>query len=260
MCRTGAFLKRDLATEMGSRASVLLQALHVAVGVASYFLLVRHVDANGPGSDTFSFLLLGMALNGCMTTAVVCFSQAVRNSQATGTLKMVVAAPMAPAAWLAYSAVYPLGRAAADGLVYLTAGAALGFSLGHANVGAMLLVAVASMLAFAGLGVIAGACTVAFRRSAPIVSVFLSLSWLLGGVFYPQDVLPAGLRMAARWVPMTHATQAMRAAALDGLGVADLGPSLSVLLLFASITLCVGVGAFHAALHRARRIGSLSHA
>ena len=67
-----AFFRRDLLTDLSYKLSFALQALHILLGIAAYYFLARFLGGSTPGGYApFPFLLVGMAVNGYMTTALI---------------------------------------------------------------------------------------------------------------------------------------------------------------------------------------------
>ena len=254
------FIKRDFLTDVSYKVSFALQTLDVLIGVAAFYFLSKTLGpTTTEGYPFFGFLLIGVAVNGYMTTCLVCFSQAIRGGQFTGTLKAVLSTRTAPLSLVLLSSLYPCLRAAADAAVYLIGGLLFGLSLAQVNVVAVVVVFVASLLAFSSIGIFSAAFTLAFKKGDPLLWLFGGLSWLLGGVFYPLDVLPPGLRQAADALPITHALEAMRSALLDGASVEELLPQIGILTLFGLIGIPLGLASFNYALRVARVSGTLSH-
>ena len=255
-----AFFKRDLLTDLSYKLSFALQALHILLGIAAYYFLAQLLGEQSPdGYAPFSFLLVGMAVNGYMTTALVCFTQAVRGHQVTGTLKSVLTTRTSPAAFILLSSLYPFARGTIDGVIYLLGGSAFGLPLGHVNLPATLLLFCFSLLAFGSIGILSAAFTLVFKRGDPLLWLFVTLSWLLGGVFYPRELLPPVLQQVAQLLPITHAVDALRAALLNGSAPADLLPQIRALAVFALIGLPISLMGFRAGVRRARVTGTLGH-
>jgi ABC-2 type transport system permease protein len=256
--RLWAFFRRDLVTDLSYRVSFALEALDVAIGVAAFFFLSRLVGGRPDGYDPFAFLLVGIGLNGAMTTALVAFSQGIRSNQQAGTLKALFVLPLSPVAAMLYSSAYPMARATFDAAVYLAAGAFFGLRLGDANVVGALVVFALSLLAFGSLGFVSAAFTLTVKRGDPLLWLVGGLSWLVGGVFYPIDLLPWPLQRLALALPMTHALDALRATLLSGAPLGDVWGSVTVLAGFGLAGFPLALSLVLAALTQARRLGTLS--
>jgi ABC-2 type transport system permease protein len=260
MWKLRAFIKRDLAIDFSYRLSFALEAAHVLTAVAAFYFfsgLVGHTRPQGYAS--FPFILVGLAVNAYMITCFVCFSQAIKGSQPAGTLKAILATPTSSSSFLICSSAYPFIRASLDAGMYLVAGTLFGLPLWHVNAVAVALVFVLSLLAFSSIGIMSATFTLVFKRGDPLLWLFGSGSWLLGGVLYPVDVLPAFLQQLSRLLPLTHAADGMRAALLDGASPALIVADLQALTLFGLIGFPASVLMFSLGINHAKRVGTLDH-
>src|SRR6202007_455304 len=98
-------------------------------------------------------------------------------------------------------------------------------------------VLIASILAFAGLGILSASYQILFKRGNPAKWIVLGISSLFGGMMYPVSVLPGPLQTVARLIPMTYSLEGMRAALLEGAGWNRISSSILALLVFAAILL-----------------------
>ena len=251
-----AFFRRDLRSDFSYRLSFVLHALNIVLGVAAYYFLARFVDrAALGGADPFLFLLVGLAVNAYMSTWLVCFTDAIRTGQTTGTLKLIFASPLTRAQFMLFSGLYPSVRAALDGTVYLISGWTLGAPLANTNVAAAGMILLVSSFAFAAIGIGSAAFALVLKRGDPLLWLVTTLSWMLGGVLYPIQLLPAPLHEAARLLPITHAVSGIRLA-MAGEPIADAaGP----LMVFVIVAMPLSLAAFGAAVRRARMTGALGH-
>jgi ABC-2 type transport system permease protein len=255
-----AFFKRDLQTDLSYKLSFALQVADILVGIGAFYFLARILGkAAYQGYEPFPFILVGMAVNGYMGTSLACFAQAIRGNQPLGTLKMVLVTPTSPVAFVLFSSLYPFFRAALDALLYLLVGSTLGLSLGRVNLLAVLLLFFLSVAAFSSIGILSATFTLIFKRGDPFLWLFAGLSWLLGGVFYPLQVLPRFLQRAGQFLPITHTLVGMRAALLHNASIVELLPQIAVLGAFALVGLPLSLLAFHLGVRWARITGTLSH-
>jgi ABC-2 type transport system permease protein len=255
-----AFIKRDLAIDFSYRLSFALEAAHVLTAVAGFYYFSQLVGHTRPqGYASFPFILVGLAVNAYMITCFVCFSQAIKGSQPAGTLKAILATPTSSGSFLICSSAYPFVRASLDAGMYLVAGTLFGLPLWHVNAVAVALVFVLSLLAFSSIGIMSATFTLVFRRGDPLLWLFGSGSWLLGGVLYPVDALPPFLQHLSRVLPITYAADGMRAALLDGAPPAVIAADLRALALFALIGFPASVLIFSRGIDHAKRVGTLDH-
>jgi len=255
-----AFFKRDLYTDLSYKLSFAFQVVDVLVGVGSYYFLARVVGKSAlHGYEPFAFILVGMAVSGYMSTSLACYANSIRGSQTLWTLKLVLATLTYPLAFLSLSCSYLVRRAAFDAFLYLMGGALMGLSLARINFPAVLLIFLLSELAFSSIGILSATFTLVFKRGDPLLWLFGGLSWLLGGVFYPVDILPRFLRDAAQLLPITHALVGMRAAFLQHASFSALLPQIEILGLFALLGLPLSLLAFYWGVRWAKVTGTLSH-
>jgi ABC-2 type transport system permease protein len=253
-------MKRDFATDVSYKLSFVLEAAHVVVVVAAFYFFSQLLGSTRPqGYASFPFLLVGMTVNAYMTTSLVCFSQTIRGNQLTGTLKAILATPTSPTTFLVCSSTYPFVRASVDAAVYTAAGMLFGVSVAHMNLLTAALVLVLSLLAFSSVGILSATFTLVFKRGDPLLWLFASGSFLLGGVLYPTDLLPRVLRDVAMLLPITHAVNGMRAALLTGSSPLAIGRELAALAAFAIAGVPLSLLLFSLGVEHARRMGTLDH-
>jgi ABC-2 type transport system permease protein len=98
----------------------------------------------------------------------------------------------------------------------------------------------------------------AFRTTGPLSSVVLILSGLLGGVYYPTNVIPEGIQKLSLAVPLTYGLRALRRTLLEGMPFSAVAPDVITLLGFVVLLTSVGLLVLTEALHYARRAGTLA--
>ena len=148
------------------------------------------------------------------------FDSSIEEARQNRTLEALLVTQTPLPVILAGSAVYPFTALALRTCVYLAWGALLfGFAPRAANWAGAVVILLASILAFAGLGILSASYTILFKRGNPAKWVVLGVSGLVGGMMYPVSVLPGPLRFLARLIPVTYSLEGMRAALLSGAGM-----------------------------------------
>lgn len=255
-----AFFKRDLLSDLSYKLSFALQTLNIFLTLGAFYFFSKLLGEGGMGEyAAFPFILIGMAVNGYMTTSLYSFAQGIRGNQQMGTLKAVLVTPISPMGFLFFSSLYPMVRAAIDAVLYLLGGLLFGLSLAQMNLPSVLVIFTLSVVAFSSMGILSATFTIVFKRGDPFLWLFGSLSWLLGGVFYPLDVLPTWLQQVAQLFPITHALEGMRAAVLREASVGELLPQIQMLALFSLVSLPASLLAFSRGVRWTRVTGTLSH-
>lgn len=129
-----------------------------------------------------------------------------------------------------------------QGLVFFAVSGAAGVPWLAAGPAAVALPALAVVLAAAGMGMAAMGLTRSAAQVRNAAAILAPSLGMLGGAFWPLEIVPATMQQAARVSPVYWSMEALREAfvyAGPGSGPATL--ALAVLLLFATLGLAVGV-------------------
>jgi ABC-2 type transport system permease protein len=188
------------------------------------------------------------------------FDASIEEARQNRTLEALLVTQTPLPVILAGSAVYPFTALALRTCVYLAWGALLfGFAPRAANWAGAVVILLASILAFAGLGILSASYSILFKRGNPAKWVVIGVSGLVGGMMYPVSVLPGPLQLLARLIPVTYSLEGMRAALLAGAGWNRLWPSIAALLLFAVVLIPSSFVVFAWSLRRTKITGTLTH-
>ena len=264
--RVVAFFRRDVAIARSYRMAFLLEILEAFFGVATFYYLSRFVSNDElvrvlpAKSDYFAFALVGFAFFDYLTVSLSAFDNSIVEAQQNGTLEAMLVTETPLTMILVASAAYPFVLLALRTVIYLAWGALIfHFPVQEANwLGAVIILA-ASILAFAGLGIISTSYLLLFKRGNPARWLIVGASSLLGGIMYPVSVLPVPMQWIARLIPVTYSLAGMRQALLEGASFGQLWPSVRALLIFAAILLPFSSLIFSWALRRTKITGTLTH-
>jgi ABC-2 type transport system permease protein len=264
--KIASFFWRDFAIARGYRGALVLETLEALFGVATFFYLSRFVDspelarALTHGTNYFAFALVGFAFFDYLSVALGAFDASIEEARLNRTLEALLVTQTPLPVILAGSAVYPFAALALRTCVYFVWGALFfGFAPREANWPGAVLILLASILAFAGLGVLSASYQILFKRGNPAKWIVLGVSGLVGGMMYPVAVLPAPLQFVARLIPVTYSLEGMRAALLAGAGWSVLWRPLAALLIFAAVLIPLSFSVFAWALRRTKITGTLTH-
>jgi ABC-2 type transport system permease protein len=251
---------------MRYRLSFLLQLLGILFSSASFYFVAQLLGANAVpqltryGGDYFSFVLIGIAFVGYQGVALHTFSGVIRSAQSQGTLEAMLVTPTRLATVLFSSSLWSFAFTSLRVVIYLLFGAVLfGAALGQANLLAGAVILGLTILTLSSLGILSASFIMVFKRGSPINFLIGSLSSLLGGVYYPVEVLPDWLQPFARLFPLTYSLEAMRRAMLTGAGLRELAGTVGALAAFSVVLLPLSLIAFRHAVQQAKRDGSLTH-
>ncbi len=258
-----AFARRDLALERSYAGSLALGLGSGVLGLLAYHFVGRLVAAEGAaslaGGSYFAFVCTGLMMQLVVVAFLGALGGALAREAGEGTLETALAASAHPLALVLGRSLVPTGLAALQASLYAAVGAlALELDLSGANWLTAALALAAVLAACAPLGLLGAAAWLELRRPG-LVTTLVGLGFgLVGGVYFPVELLPGALGGVAAWVPLTAGLEALRAGLLEGaapgavlaplarvIGLAAVGLPLSAALLFASLT-------------RARRRGTLA--
>jgi ABC-2 type transport system permease protein len=215
------------------------------------------IDAQA--SSYFAFVLVGIFVFGFLGLALRQVAAIISSGIGSGTLEAMLSTstrlPTIFAGLVAYSYCWQLVR----GLLLLVFGTILGASLlwGQMLFGGIILILI--ILSYLAIGIVGGAMVLAFRTTGPLTSVVLTVSGLLGGVYYPTEVIPSWLENISFVVPLTYGLRSMRQLILNGASLPEIMPDVAILAGIAFGLLSISSILFFAAFNYARRTGTLTH-
>jgi ABC-2 type transport system permease protein len=119
----------------------------------------------------------------------------------------------------------------------------------------ILLLTIASIY---GIGLAFGCLVLRFKEANAMVFLVRGIFMIFCGITAPIAVLPSWMQEVAAWLPLTYTIRAIRAVALNGATLSQIGGELAMLALFAVVLPLGGFVAFRFTERRARRTGSLA--
>jgi ABC-2 type transport system permease protein len=259
-----AFLRRDFLVMLSYRVAFVSDILAIGVQAAMFGFLAQLVDPsvlpsyNGVETGYFEFVIVGVVIATVSGLLLQKVSTAIRQEQMIGTLEALLVTPTSPTTVQSGSVAFdvlfiPFRMAALMGVIAVTLGLAF-----HASGIMPSFVLLAGFVPFVwGLGLMAAAAIVTFRRGGGIVGFAMSVLGLVSGAFFPLSLLPAWLQKLAEANPVAIAMEGTRNALIGGAGWEGIGQDLLVLVPLSLAALFAGVAAFRAALAREHRRGTL---
>jgi ABC-2 type transport system permease protein len=141
----------------------------------------------------------------------------------------------------------------------MIAGATLvGLSLFWQGIPLALLILLLLVAAYFTVALLSAALVLAFRTSGPLITAVLTLSSLLGGVYYSTAVIPSWLQGFSTLVPLTYGLRSIRRVLLTGATLGDVWGDVFTLAVSAVLLLAAGAAAFAMALRHSRSRGTLA--
>jgi ABC-2 type transport system permease protein len=259
-----AFLRRDLLTLLSYRAAFVGDLLAIAVQAVMFGFVAELVDPsalptyNGVQTGYFEFVMVGVVIATVSGLLLQRVSMAIRQEQMIGTLEALLATPTSPTTVQAGSAAFdllfvPVRMAALLLAVALT----LGLDFAPSGILPSFVVLVCFVPFVWGLGLVAAATIVTFRRGGGVVGIAMSILGLASGAFFPLTLLPGWIQTIAEANPVAITMERIRETLIGGSGWEDIGAAAIVLVPLSVLALIAGVAAFRAALDREHRNGTL---
>lgn len=260
-----SFLVRDFYTEISYRLAFLMGFSGVFFSAFTFYFVSELIgDRASPyldqyDSDYFSFVIIGLAFGGYFGLGLTGFARKLREAQTTGTLEAMVMTPTPVSLIVIGSALWSYVFATFRVLVYLLLGTLVfTLQLGGANYLGALASLLLSIIAFASIGIMAAGIIMVIKRGEPLTALLGAFANLIGGIYYPVEIMPGWLRQFSHLIPVTYAVRAMRLALLADASWSELAPDLLVLSGFTAVLFPLSLVVFRYSVELARRDGSLA--
>jgi ABC-2 type transport system permease protein len=259
-----AFLVRDFLGLISYRFRLFMNFGSMLIGVFFFFFIGKTFGNNFSvylsryGNDYFAFALLGMSVSTFVSTGLYSLSGQVRDAQVEGTLEALLLTPTSANAILFGNSLWSFVESFLESILYLCIAAIIiGLHVSITQIALVLLILFLTFLCFLFLGMISAAFIMAFKQGNPINLIFGTSSYFLGGLLFPIEVLPVPLQKISFFLPMTHATTAIREILLVPGNQGEWLPTIGFLACFALIVGPAGLYLLKLSLARAKKEGSL---
>jgi ABC-2 type transport system permease protein len=210
------------------------------------------------GGNFLSFSVIGLAFARYFQLTLRMFSESIRTAQLSGCLEAMLSSQTDALTIVLMSSLYGLISGAAQPLLILLAGVlVMGVDLSHMNVLATLLVLAFSILTFVAFGVLSAATILCLKKGDPLAWILGGMGTMLGGAYFPIEVLPQWLRQVSFLIPITYSLEALRLTMLRGYTLEMVARPLLVLAVMAAILLPGSLALFAAMVRKGRIEGTL---
>lgn len=259
-----AFVVRDFRIESGYKANFVMNLGESLLLLVFFFFLgelITPQTSGALGNDGyrfFPFVIVGLAFARYFTLTLRMFSESIRLAQVSGCLEAMLSSQTGCVSIVLMSSLYGLIAGGVQLLTMLVAAMAFGVDLRSINVVSTALVFFVSALIFVGFGVLSGAAVMWLKKGDPLTWLLGGFGSILGGAYFPVDVMPPWMQMIAWAMPITYSLDALRATMLKGYTVSMVAQPLGVLTLMAAVMLPLSVSLFYAAVQQGRREGTLT--
>lgn len=156
------------------------------------------------------------------------------------------------------SSLYGLISGAVQLLLILVAGSLiLGVNLSRMNILSTILVFIFSILTFVAFGVLSAAAILWLKKGDPFTWILGGMGSMLGGAYFPIQVLPGWLQKVSFLIPITYSLDALRLTMLQGYSVHMVARPMVTLGLMTVVLLPASLFAFAAMVRIGRKEGTL---
>ena len=262
--KAGAFVRRDFRIESGYKASFIMRLAESFMILVFFYFLGELMALRGSatlgkyGNHYFPFAIIGLAFARYFDLTLKLFSESISLAQVTGCLEAMLSSQTGCVTIVLMSSLYGLISGAVQLLLILVTGAfVFGVDFSRMNVPATLLVFVLSIIIFVGLGVLSAAAVVWLKKGDPVTWFLGGFGSIVGGAYFPIDVMPAWMQTLSLLIPISHTLDALRLTMLKGQSILMVAKPLTTLAVIAAILLPASVALFAAAVRKGRREGTL---
>lgn len=255
-----AFFIRDAQNSLSYRFAFVFGQITSITQTLALWLpaqLVGQSDLFARDGGFLAYSIIGTTMLGFFMASYSGFATSLSSERSVGTLESVFATRAPLAGLLIGGSAWTLLHSLLDiGLTLAAATLLFGIQIRGSGL-EMLPIIILTNLTFVALGFFSAAFTILFQRGDPFRILVGGASMLLGGVFYPTDVLPKWVSWVGELLPITHGARALRGIALRGETIGQYQFELSLLIGFNLVLLPLGMYAFRSAVNRARLDGTL---
>jgi ABC-2 type transport system permease protein len=258
-----AIVRRDFLVTRSYRLPFVLDLVFGVLNLAVFYFISQTFEEAGAtptelqgAPSYFAFAAVGIAITIVIDAATTSLASRIREEQLTGTLEALLVQPISPNEIAFGLAGFPFLFSMLRAVLYLViAGVWLDVSLDQASWIGFVVVLVAIGATFSTLGILLGAIVLVIKRGQVLVGMLIFGMGLVGGAFFPIEVLPGWLEPIGRIVPTRFAFDGVRHAVFQGTGWERDAVALA---LFSVFGIPIALWIFRGALALGRRTGSLT--
>ncbi|HEX2122805.1 MAG TPA: ABC transporter permease [Thermoanaerobaculia bacterium] len=233
------------ATRPDARAARLEvdDALQIAAGRRDV-LVAKEEHVTEQGSRYIDFLVPGLIGMNLMGTGMWGIGFSVVNARLRKLLKRLIATPMRKSHYLAAQFLMRLAFLVLEvGVLIVFAWLVFDVRV-RGSMAVFALVCLVGGAAFSGLGILIASRARTIEAVSGLMNFVMLPMWICSGVFFSYERFPDAAKPFIRALPLTALNDALRGVMNDGLGVAELGPELAILVAWSVVSFFVGLKIF----------------
>lgn len=264
--KASAFIKKDFFIQISYKTSFILDWLHTFVTIVTFYFISKLMGTAvtpyliGYSTEYFPFVMVGLIFSGYLNTALQKFAINIRHEQLMGTLEAMLVSPTKMSLIIIGISLWDLIFTSITTVIVLLFGSlTLKVDLSHINFFPSFLILAMTIISFSSIGIISAAFVIVLKKGNPINWLIYTFTCFLGGVFFPVEMLPRGLRTISYFIPATYSLRGLRHAILQGYNFEMLFPDIAALFLFCLLLFPISIWVFIKSVNQAKISGSLAH-
>lgn len=184
----------------------------------------------GMGIRSVDYLLPGIVVMGVMVTGIMYTAVAFVTEREKGIYRRLALTPLSRQSLIGGQSAHNYGIIIVQTLLLVAIGI-IGFNIQiTGNVPLACLVLMVGAVCFMSIGFALTGLVKTARSATPITQIPYFFFMFLGGIFYPNSMLPKFLGYVANVLPSTHMNDALRLVFYEGAGIGDIWQHLLVLV------------------------------
>lgn len=172
-------------------------------------------------SDYISYVVVGSLTYLFVVRTCLNVSRSLITELREGTLESLMLAPFQRTEYFIGNMLVQTVTTSLEMLILLLIAIPFGADFSHCNLAGLLVAVLISLYSFFGLSMVLG-CIMLYTRDTYISqNTLFALLFLVCGITFPPQYLPAGLRILSELIPITKAVTLIRNCALRGIGIEE---------------------------------------
>jgi ABC-2 type transport system permease protein len=264
MYKVFEMVRQDLLTRASYRFRMLTSFGSLLAMLLPIYFITDALDPmmkgsiEGQGDHYFTFVLTGIIVMRFCYAIVNSLPGAFGSAIRTGTLEAMFATPTPLRVLVAGMVGFTLVWTTAEVSLLAMTGMLLGARMVVSQLLPSLMILTLILLAYFSIAVLGVALILVFRTTGPLLTGVLIATNLLGGIYYPTNVIPSWIQNLSLLLPMTYGLRALRQAVLEGAPLQAVWGDLAILCTFVAILLPGSWSLLHLSLKHARASGTLA--
>ena len=264
MRKVFALMRANWLTALSYRVNMFFTYAGLVVGIVPlYFIshalqpmMAATIKTESP--EFFAFLIVGMVTHQFVSMSVNSLHGALSSEIGSGSFEALMSTPTPLPSLLLGMIGQSFTMTSLRTLVLSVAALAFGAHVVWHGVIPALLILMLIILSYLPFGIFAASLVLAFRATGPFPGGVVTASALLGGVYYPTQVIPAWIAGFSKFIPLTYGLRSLRRSLLDGAPLSASAADLGIVGVATVVLMALSLATFIKALSYAKHSGTLT--